>query len=98
MEDEAEREIEQRPDHQRDDIVAAPADRERWCAGIGAALERDPVIDRPGEDRAEQHDRTEIAVRNEMRYCPYLHPDQHGVLERAPDLAPAIGRHHADAG
>src|SRR4051794_19783813 len=98
MEDQTERKIEQRADDDRDDVVAAPADRERRRAGIGAALERDPVIDRPGEDRAEQHDRTEIAVRNEMRDRPGLHPDQHGVLERAPDLAPAIGRDHADAG
>ena len=40
MEDEAEREIENRPDDDGGDVVPASADRDRRCARVAAALER----------------------------------------------------------
>src|SRR5262245_42254854 len=98
MKHEAERQIEDGSAYQRDDVAAAPADRNRRRAGIGAALERDPIVDRPGEKGAEQHDRSEIAIGNKMRRGPGLHTDQHRMLKLAPDVAAGIGRNHADAG
>ena len=96
MEQEAEREIEQRPDHDGDDVVAASADRDRRRTGIGAALERDAVVHRPGEERTEQDDRTEIAVGDEMRNGPGLYADQHRMLEHALDIAGNVGRGDKD--
>src|SRR5262249_50524882 len=92
MEDETQREIKDGPHHERDRVVAMPADRDRWRAGIGSVFERDAIIAGPREKGAEQYDRAEIAVRDEVRDRPSLHTDQHGMLERAPDIAAAIGR------
>src|ERR1700694_6292662 len=89
---ESEREIEERADHDRDDVVAASPARDRERARVAAALERDAVEHRPGEDRAEQDDAAEIAVGDEMGERPQLHPDQHRMLEHALDVAADIGR------
>src|SRR5262249_61346245 len=97
MKVEAQREIRAGPPHERDRVVAMPADRDRWRAGIGSVFERDAIIAGPREKGAEQYDRAEIAVRDEVRDRPSLHTDQHGMLERAPDIAAAIGRDHENA-
>src|ERR1700730_4303383 len=97
MEDETEREIKDGPAHDGNGVVAVPADRDRWRTGVGAVFERDAIIAGPDEKEGEQHERTEIAVRNEMRDGPGLHANQHRMLERAPDIAAAIGRDHENA-
>ena len=58
---------------------------------------RDAVIHRPGQQRTEQQDRTEVAIGAQVRDRPQFHADQHGMLERAPDIAAAIGRDHESA-
>ena len=89
----------ERADHDRDHVVAPAADRDRRRAGIAAALEGDPVIDRPGQERAEQDDRAEIAVRDEMRRrAQVFTPTSIGCLS-VRLMSPAdIGRGHADHG
>src|SRR5262249_28591502 len=97
MENETQREVENGPNHARDRVVAVPADRDHWRAGIASVLERDAVVTGPAEKRPEEYDRAQVAIRYEVRDCPGLHADQHGVLERAPDVAAAIGRDHENA-
>src|SRR5262249_51654286 len=80
MKHEAQRQIEDGSTYQRDDVAAAPADRNRRCAGIGAALERDPIVDRPGEKGAEQHDRSEIAVGTRCAAAQVFTPTSIGCL------------------
>src|SRR5262245_48505487 len=70
MEYQAERQIQNGADDDRGDIVLASAQRNRQPAGIAAVLERDAVIDRPGQHRAEQDDAAEIAIGEKMRYRP----------------------------
>src|SRR5262245_10688185 len=97
MEDETQREIKDGPHYERDGVVAMSADRDRWRAGIGSVFERDAIIPGPHEKGAEQHDRAEIAVGDEVRDRPSLHADEHGMLERAPDIAAAIRCDHENA-
>src|SRR6266404_2669502 len=87
MENKAEGKIEDRPHNERDRVIAMATHRDRGCAGIASVLERNAIVNRPGEERAEQYDRAEIAVRYEVRGRPGLHTDQHRMLERAPDVA-----------
>ena len=47
MENETEREIKQRPDHNRDGIVAGATRRDSRRASIGAMLEGDPIVPGP---------------------------------------------------
>ena len=47
-----------------------PAGRRGRRAAIAAAFGGDAGIDRPGQKRAEQQDRAEIAVRQQMRERP----------------------------
>src|SRR5271165_1614447 len=75
MKDKTQREIKQGPDDERDDVVAVPAGRDERCTRVGSALERGPVVAGPGEKRAEQQDRAEIAIRYEVRHRPCLHTD-----------------------
>src|SRR5215212_5953488 len=91
MEDESEGEINQGPDHDRQDVIAPAADRDRRRAGIGASLERNAIEHRPRQNGAEQYDRAEIAVVQEMRERPQLHAHQHRMLEGALDVARDIG-------
>ena len=42
-------------------------------AEVAAALGGDARIDAPGQERAEQQDRAEIAIRQQMRQRPGLH-------------------------
>src|SRR5262245_66505934 len=90
MENETERKIEHGPHDERDRVIAMAARGNRGRTGIASVLERNAIVNRPGEKRAEQHDRAEIAVRYEVRCRPRLHTDQHRMLERAPDVAAAI--------
>src|SRR5262245_39957268 len=79
-------------DDDRADIVLPPADRNRRSARVAAALERDAIIDRPGQHRSEQDDAAEITIGDEMRDRPRFHAHQHRMLQPALDLARAIGR------
>ena len=97
MEHEAERKIENRANDDRDDIVAPAADRNRRSPGIAAPLQRNPVVHRPGEHRAEQDDAAEIAIGAEMREGPDLDPDQHRMLEHALDIAWNVSGDDSDA-
>src|SRR5215469_636507 len=60
MENKAECQIDNCPDDDSDDVVLGPAHRDWRRAGIFAALERDPIVHRPSENRSEQHDTAEI--------------------------------------
>ena len=97
MEHEAEREIDDRADDDGDHVVFAAARRNRRRAGIAAALERDAIIHRPGQHRAEQNDAAEIAVGAQMREGPGFDRDQHRMLEHALDVAGDIGGGDHDA-
>src|ERR1700750_1893885 len=90
MENETERKKEHGPHDERDCVVAMAAHWDRGRAGIASVIERNAIVNRPGEKRAEQHDRAEIAVRYEVCGRPRLHTDKHRMLERAPDVAAAI--------
>src|SRR5712672_2100151 len=97
MEPEAEYKIDERADDDHDEVVSiSTACRNGWRRCIRAPLERDAVVDGPGQDRGEQNDRTEIAIGEEVRYRPQLHADQHRMLEHAFDLARNIGGHDHD--
>src|SRR3974377_407395 len=97
MEDKAEDQIKRGSDSKSNDVVAVPTGRNRRRTGIGTVLESHPVIAGPGEKRPEQEDRTEIPVGDEMRRSPSLHAHQHGMLERAPDIATDVGCDNEDA-
>src|SRR5215217_7620127 len=99
MEPQKEGEPHGRPDRDRDQVVLRPG-RERYraamVADLVAALCRDSRHDGPGEDRAEEEDRAEIAVGEKVCEGPELHPGEHRVLEGALDPAGKIGcnEHH----
>ena len=61
-------------------------------------LDADAGNDRPGEDGAEEQDRAEIAVGEEMGERPDLHAGEHRVLEPCLDATRQIGRGDADEG
>src|SRR5690349_2766976 len=94
MKNKAEQQIEHRSHYNSDNIVAPSACRNRRCAGIGAVFEAHTIVYRPKKKRAEQDDGAEIAVGKEVRGRPSLDADQHGVLERAPDIAADVSRDH----
>ena len=66
-------------------------------AGIGTVLQRDAVIDRPGQHDAEQDDPAEIAIGAQMRERPGFDADQHRMLEHTLDVAGHIGGDDHDA-
>src|ERR1700751_723750 len=70
-----------------DDGVVDPAGWRRRGVEIAAPLGGDARIDTPAEERTEQEDRTEIAVRQEMREGPGLHRGQHRMLGLRLDVA-----------
>ena len=81
--------------------VVAKARRRRRPAVLGRhipALDADARSNRPDEDGAEEKDRAEIAVREEMRERPDLHAGQHRMLEPRLDASRQIGRGDADEG
>src|SRR6201987_6174805 len=49
----------------RDQVIGRPAHRDWRPAGVLASLQRDAVEYRPGQERAEQDDRPEIAIREQ---------------------------------
>src|SRR5262249_22587528 len=81
MEPEATNKMEEGAGNAKEEVVAKPpACRDDWRRSICAALERDAIVDGPAQDRAEQDDRAEIAIGNEVRHRPQLHADQHRML------------------
>src|ERR1700752_3968649 len=70
MEGKGEREIGDDADRDRDQVIGRPAHRDWRPAGVLASLKRDAVEYRPGQERAEQDDRSEIAVGEQMRRRP----------------------------
>ena len=98
MKDEAERQIDDRADDDGDHIVFAAADRYRRRTGIAAVFQRDAVIHRPSQHRAEQDHAAEIAIGAQMRNGPGFRSDQHRMLKDAFDIAGDIGRGDHDAG
>ena len=98
MEGEGQRQIGDQPDRHRDQVVAGTADRDRRCAGVGAAFQRDPVEHRPAQERAEQDDRAEIAIGEQMRRRPQFDAGQHRMLQRGVDAAADIGGDHQNDG
>jgi hypothetical protein len=62
VERKGERKIGDHPDCYRDQVVAGTTDGYRRCAGVGAVFQRDAVEYRPGQKRAEQDDRAEVAI------------------------------------
>lgn len=53
VEHEAERQIDDGADNDGDDVVFTATDRDRRRARIGTVFQRDAVIDRPSQHRAE---------------------------------------------
>src|SRR3954463_11057729 len=62
MERKGQRQINDNADRNRDQVVADAAHRNRRAAGILAMFQRNAVIHRPAQERAEQDDGTEIAI------------------------------------
>src|SRR5262245_38355470 len=61
VEPEAEHKIEERAGDDHDEVVTKTADFcNGWRRDISPALDRDAIVDRPGQNRAEQDDRAEI--------------------------------------
>src|SRR5215470_1368106 len=80
MEHEAEREKEDDADDHRCNVVLHSALGNRWSPWIAAVFEGDPIVDGPRQYRSEQDDPADIAIDQEMRYCPGFHADQHRML------------------
>jgi len=62
----AEREIDDDTDHHDNDVVGIAGGR-RDRTEVAAPLGGDAGIDAPGQERAEQKDRAEVAVRQQVR-------------------------------
>src|SRR5215468_3223752 len=97
MENKAECQIDDCPNDDGDDVVFGPALRNWRRTRIFAVLERDPIVYRPSQNRSEQHDAAEIAIRAQMGESPGLHADQHWMFERAFDVAGNVGCGQHDA-
>src|SRR5215207_834013 len=95
VEPEQEGEPDHGADRDGDEVVAAPRREGRRAAVVAdlvAPLDRDAGGDGPGEDRAEEDDRAEVAVGDKVGRRPDLHAGEHGVLERGLDPPGDIGR------
>src|SRR6185437_3948924 len=74
----------------------APTGRRGWWAEIASPLCGNARVNAPGQERAEQQDRTEIAVRQQMRESPGLDAGQHRMLGSGADMAWDVGRGDED--
>ena len=98
MKHEAERQIDDGADDDRDDVVAPPPS---GIGGAPASLRRLSVMrSYTAQARIEPNRmmRAEIAVGAQMREGPDLHADQHRMLEHALDVAGDDRRRRADDG
>src|SRR5664279_455693 len=86
MEGVAEREIDDDADHHDKDVVDMAGGRGGHTE-ITAPLGGDAGIDAPGQEGAEQQDRAEVAVREQMRERPSFYARQHRMLELGFDVA-----------
>src|SRR6516165_5749650 len=62
MEHEADCEVNQGSDNDRQEVVLNSAHGNPRSSDIGATLERNAVVDRPAEDRAKEDHSTEVAI------------------------------------
>ena len=83
VESKAERQVHDHPGRDRDGVVAPASDGNWRRTRVGAVLQRNAVVNGPGEERAEQDDRAEVAVGDSMRQGPQLDDAQHWTLEAA---------------
>ena len=97
MEGVTERQINHDADREHDQIVG-PAGGRNGQNGVGAALGGNARDDGPGKKRNEHQDRTEIAIRQQMRQRPGFDRGQHRVFGARLDMARDEGCGRQDDG